>query len=220
MPWAYDERKRTMARSFIIETKDIDKALALFFVFLAAFGAYTAFIRSDPISQAQALAPMPVNIAAAYAFAVRAKPSGTTYLKEAAVPFLSFLFPTLILNLGLIVPTPYGLEWTWVVAVPGIVLSVLSVWYLRKCFSVLPAFRGVVDNGPYAIVRHPLYLGETLYLAGIVLLRFSALGLVAFIAGLVLLAWRIRIEEHKLLFEPEYRTYAAKVRYRFIPYIY
>jgi len=220
MPRSCDGRKRIMARSFIIETKDIDKALALFFVFLAALGAYTAFIRSDPILQAQALAPMPVNIAGAYAFAVRAKPMGTTYLREAAVPFLSFLSPTIILNLSLIVPTPYEIEWIWVLAVPGVVLSVLSVWYLRKCFSILPAFRGVVDNGPYAFVRHPLYLGETLYLAGVILLRFSALGLVAFVASVVLLVWRIKIEERKLLFELEYRTYATRVRYRLIPYIY
>src|SRR2546430_7665377 len=42
----------------------------------------------------------------------------------------------------------------------GMTWAVYSLSYLRNRFSIVPEVRGLMTAGPYAIVRHPLYLGE------------------------------------------------------------
>ncbi|WP_243359452.1 methyltransferase family protein [Fundidesulfovibrio terrae] len=77
----------------------------------------------------------------------------------------------------------------------------------------------VIDTGPYAVVRHPLYAGELLSLAGSPLLLGSWAGLAGVIAVfLPLLAVRAVLEE-RLLSEglAGYAQYAGRVRFRLIP---
>jgi protein-S-isoprenylcysteine O-methyltransferase Ste14 len=78
----------------------------------------------------------------------------------------------------------------------------------------------VISTGPYALVRHPMYLGTSImWLATpIALGSFWALP-VFFILPLVLV-YRILNEEEVLLRElPGYREYMKKVRHRLIPFI-
>jgi protein-S-isoprenylcysteine O-methyltransferase Ste14 len=44
----------------------------------------------------------------------------------------------------------------------GIVASIYVLSWLGRSFSVLPQARGLVTDGPYRLVRHPLYLAEFL----------------------------------------------------------
>lgn len=76
----------------------------------------------------------------------------------------------------------------------------------------------VVSTGPYGYVRHPMYAGALLFLAGAPLLLGSWWGLVAG-AGLVLLiALRAVLEERTLTAELDgYAAYAERVRYRLVP---
>jgi protein-S-isoprenylcysteine O-methyltransferase Ste14 len=78
----------------------------------------------------------------------------------------------------------------------------------------------VVSDGPYAVVRHPMYGGTLLLIAGIPLLLGSWCGL-AFAPLIVLLfAVRAVMEERTLMAElPGYTDYAARVRYRLVPYV-
>jgi protein-S-isoprenylcysteine O-methyltransferase Ste14 len=76
----------------------------------------------------------------------------------------------------------------------------------------------VISDGPYAIVRHPMYGGTLLLIAGIPLLLGSWWGLV--FAPLIVLLFAVRavMEERTLMAElPGYTDYAARVRYRLIP---
>jgi protein-S-isoprenylcysteine O-methyltransferase Ste14 len=76
----------------------------------------------------------------------------------------------------------------------------------------------VIDTGPYAIVRHPMYAGAFLYMLGTPLVLGSWIGLAAlpFIVGLLVV--RIFIEERALRAGlPGYTEYAEHVRYRLIP---
>jgi len=78
----------------------------------------------------------------------------------------------------------------------------------------------VIDTGPYALVRHPMYAASILYLFGMPLLLGSKWGLLIpplFIIGVSL---RAIGEENKLARElPGYADYMTRVPYRLIPFV-
>ena len=51
----------------------------------------------------------------------------------------------------------------------GVVFSIYALLVLGRSISLLPEARRLVTRGPYALVRHPLYLGEMVAVAGIAL---------------------------------------------------
>lgn len=76
----------------------------------------------------------------------------------------------------------------------------------------------VIDTGPYALVRHPMYASALLYLIGIPLLLGSWYGLwmvPLFVAGMASRA----VFEERLLRQnlPGYADYMSRVRYRLVP---
>jgi protein-S-isoprenylcysteine O-methyltransferase Ste14 len=78
----------------------------------------------------------------------------------------------------------------------------------------------VVSTGPYAYVRHPMYAGALLYMIGTPLLLGSWWGLAASVLIIVLVGVRAVLEERTLAAELEgYAQYAARVRYRLVPYL-
>jgi protein-S-isoprenylcysteine O-methyltransferase Ste14 len=97
------------------------------------------------------------------------------------------------------------------VAVAGSLWIFASVVTLGRCFGVLPEARGLVTRGPYRLVRHPVYLGEIIALAGLTIAA-PALSHVAMLIVFVLAqSARMGLEE-KALTEafPEYAAYAAR----------
>ncbi|HTZ96559.1 MAG TPA: isoprenylcysteine carboxylmethyltransferase family protein [Terriglobales bacterium] len=78
----------------------------------------------------------------------------------------------------------------------------------------------VVDTGVYGLVRHPMYLGASLWFVGGALLLGSVCGLLAGLALVGLLVVRIFGEEKLLTRELQgYQDYREKVRYRLIPHV-
>jgi protein-S-isoprenylcysteine O-methyltransferase Ste14 len=76
----------------------------------------------------------------------------------------------------------------------------------------------VIDTGPYAFVRHPMYSGAVLYFAGIAVLLGSWWGLILSSVFFVLFSIRAAIEERALIDGlPGYADYLARVRYRLVP---
>ena len=76
----------------------------------------------------------------------------------------------------------------------------------------------VVDGGPYAIVRHPMYAGIALVLLGMPLWLGSTAGALVALVPIAILAVRIGIEERFLRAElAGYDAYAARVRSRLVP---
>lgn len=76
----------------------------------------------------------------------------------------------------------------------------------------------VVATGPYAVVRHPMYAGASLYLLGTPLALGSYWGILAFVATLPFLIWRL-VDEERILADglPGYTEYQQRVRYRLVP---
>jgi protein-S-isoprenylcysteine O-methyltransferase Ste14 len=78
----------------------------------------------------------------------------------------------------------------------------------------------VISSGPYRHVRHPMYAGVLVFMAGTSLLLGSWWGLIATPVLGLLLAVRIQIEEKALRTGLKgYEDYARRVRYRLIPMI-
>ena len=76
----------------------------------------------------------------------------------------------------------------------------------------------VIDTGPYAVVRHPMYASALLYLIGTPLALGSYWGFLGLAFMLPFLVWRLLDEERLLAQElPGYTAYQARVRYRLIP---
>lgn len=78
----------------------------------------------------------------------------------------------------------------------------------------------VISTGPYALVRHPMYLGVLIMMLGVPFALGAWRGLAVFAVLIPGLVWRI-LDEEKLLNEelPGYVGYAEKVRFRLVPYL-
>jgi protein-S-isoprenylcysteine O-methyltransferase Ste14 len=86
----------------------------------------------------------------------------------------------------------------------------------------LQAERGqtVVDRGPYAIVRHPMYSASLLIHIGTAVLLGSKVGLAAVPLLAILLGIRAVLEERTLREGlAGYDAYTAKVRFRIVPFL-
>lgn len=76
----------------------------------------------------------------------------------------------------------------------------------------------VVDRGPYAIVRHPMYGGSVLFFAGTALSLGSLWALIPAGVASAVLVVRTVLEDRTLREElPGYKEYALRVRYRLVP---
>lgn len=120
------------------------------------------------------------------------------------------LVPTaLVLGADLVVFAAYGL----------IFLVFRTNSYASRVVEV-SAEQKVISTGPYAIVRHPMYVGVLLlYLATPIALA-SYWALIPFVLFIGILIARIRNEEKELLEKlPGYKEYCAQVKYRLLPFL-
>jgi protein-S-isoprenylcysteine O-methyltransferase Ste14 len=126
---------------------------------------------------------------------------------------------------------PFGPAVDWVFAVIAALLGTGSVWLALAAINVLgkhwsPAARIIeghelVTEGPYRIVRHPIYAAMLglMVATGLVISRPWALG-VGIVLYLVGTTSRIRIEERLLVqhFGRQYEDYKSKV-HALIPFV-
>ena len=107
-----------------------------------------------------------------------------------------------------------------VLVVGGLVLSQLVVVqnsYAAATITV-EADQPLVSTGLYGVVRHPMYLGALIMMAGMPPALDSLWGLVVVTVALPVLAARVLDEEKMLRQElPGYPEYASRVRKRLVP---
>ena len=78
----------------------------------------------------------------------------------------------------------------------------------------------VISTGLYHHVRHPMYAGIIVFMAGMCFLLGSWYGLLFGVVFTVILARRAVLEERTLRDKlPGYASYMAQVKYRLIPYV-
>jgi protein-S-isoprenylcysteine O-methyltransferase Ste14 len=99
----------------------------------------------------------------------------------------------------------------------GMFTQICAKVILWKSFGIVAANRGVKIEGPYRVVRHPMYLGYVITHVGIFLTFPTVYNALIYVSALVVQIVRLMREEQVLLRDPAYEAYAGKVRYRLLP---
>ncbi len=114
--------------------------------------------------------------------------------------------------------------WVSLVGNAIIVCAFLAIFWVIKTNSWaasnirVEADQRVVDTGPYAYVRHPMYAGAIWLFVGIPLALGSWWSVALLIPFLPVLLWRLLDEERILGRDlPGYAEYTRRVKYRLIP---
>ena len=110
-------------------------------------------------------------------------------------------------------------------AAMGVAGGALAVWSGRALGRSLtpfprPVVAGLVTSGPFAVVRHPMYLGALGLFSGYSC--FTSVPALVLTGGLgALWAGKIRVEERLLAdVYDEYPAYCERVRRRMLPFVY
>lgn len=100
---------------------------------------------------------------------------------------LPLLFPMIVELAGLII------------SMTGAVLSIIALWSLKRCFSLMVEVRQLITTGMYKRIRHPLYMSEIIHAFGTSILAAHPIAISVFCITLVLEIIRAKLEEHKFL---------------------
>ena len=97
--------------------------------------------------------------------------------------------------------------------------TVISLCTLGKQFALFPTNPKIVTKGVYRIIRHPIYLGESIIVIACFLSNVRWLNTIALIVFAVFLYMRINLEEQVMEKGYEYDEYQKKVKWKLLPYI-
>lgn len=107
-----------------------------------------------------------------------------------------------------------------------VALGFLIVFFVFRANSFASAVvevsagQQVVDRGPYAQVRHPMYAGALVLLTGMPLLLGSFLGLGMLPPFAVIIVWRLLDEEAFMSKHlPAYEAYCRRTPHRLLPHV-
>jgi protein-S-isoprenylcysteine O-methyltransferase Ste14 len=99
----------------------------------------------------------------------------------------------------------------------GLLVVIVGKMALGRSFGIVPANRGVVASGPYAVVRHPIYAGYLIthlaFVIGNPTLSNVAISVIADTALIV----RALMEERVMAEDVRYRAYCSRVGWHLVP---
>ena len=102
----------------------------------------------------------------------------------------------------------------------GLIVMVAGLVSLGRSFGIMPRARGLVQGGLYRRICHPIYLGELLVFAGILILAISPLTLAINATFVALQVCRLMMEERTLSEAyPAYAEYCTRTA-RLLPGVY
>lgn len=152
--------------------------------------------------------------------------------KERTQRLIQFLASIAFLSMIILPSLDHRLAWSIVpslVVISGDILVVSGLLFVFFVFKENSYTSGVIEvseeqkvisSGPYALIRHPMYLGAFVMLIGVPLALGSWWGLCSFIPMMIVIIWRL-LDEEKFLVNnlPGYPEYRNKTRYRLVPFI-
>lgn len=110
--------------------------------------------------------------------------------------------------------------WDWIgtiVSILGLLLIIASIYVLRKSFTIHPNLKHgtkLVTEFPFSISRNPIYLGLLIISFSWSLLQRSPLAALLALLLLIILNYKVKIEESnlQLIFGEKYLSYKNSVR--------
>jgi protein-S-isoprenylcysteine O-methyltransferase Ste14 len=151
-------------------------------------------------------------------FAVRRVPIGRAQGLYARLVALAGTFSTV----GIVWFEPQELSTTLqlislFLVIGGTCFALSAVFVLGRSISLMPEARKMITWGPYALVRHPVYVGEMIATAGVAIQFLMPWSLVLLGLSCVLQFERVKNEERLLVQAfPSYRDYMTHTA-RFLP---
>jgi len=115
------------------------------------------------------------------------------------------------------VPALASDDLTAVVSGIGVLLVIVAKMTLGRSFGIVPANRGVVTRGPYAIVRHPIYAGYLITHVAFAAAYPTPWNLAVILIADTALIARALAEEHLLAADDSYQSYCARVSWHLVP---
>ncbi len=136
-------------------------------------------------------------------------------VRAAMVTAISVIGPPLLLpsDAGGLVPDVV----TAAASAIGLAFVVLGKLTLGRSFGLVPANRGVVIRGPYALVRHPIYSGYLITHFAFLIAHPSWWNAVVVGIADTALILRALIEERVLNGDAEYQAYCRRVEWHLVP---
>ena len=99
----------------------------------------------------------------------------------------------------------------------GLVLVVIGKVALGRSFGLVPANRGVVIRGPYAVVRHPIYTGYLVTHVGFLIANPTPWNAAVVVIADGALILRALMEERVLGADTRYQQYCQRVGWHLVP---
>jgi protein-S-isoprenylcysteine O-methyltransferase Ste14 len=112
---------------------------------------------------------------------------------------------------------PWGLTAGLVVQLVGLAICITSFLALGRSFGFVAADRGLVQRGPYAIVRHPIYASYLFLQAGYLLQSISIRNALVMVFASGCNVGRAIAEDRMLATNDHYGDYRSQVTWRLIP---
>ncbi len=158
--------------------------------------------------------------------------SGPAAEKEKNQKIIQFLAAIAFLTVIVVPAIDHRFKWSTVplyaVAIGDILvaLGLIIIFFVFKkntyTSAIIEVSPGqiVISTGPYALVRHPMYIGALVMLSGVPLALGSWWGLFTIIPITLVIVWRLLDEEKYLLRNlAGYPEYQHTVKYRLLPFI-
>lgn len=99
----------------------------------------------------------------------------------------------------------------------GLLIVIAGKLTLGRSFGIVPANRGVVTGGPYALVRHPIYTGYLITHLAFVLAHPTPSNLIIIGIADAALIGRALKEEETLERDDRYQAYCRRVSWHLLP---
>jgi len=111
----------------------------------------------------------------------------------------------------------WGVRTGLILQLIGVAIVLTSLLTLGRSFGFTAADRGLVIRGPYAVVRHPMYLSYLFLQGGYLMQSISLANAGVLLFGTMCNVGRALAEERVLARNPEWGAYRTRVRWRVIP---